>query len=90
MQISIHAPVKGATLLYVFFVLVILNFNPRTREGCDTQQVAIAKAIAGISIHAPVKGATIPVKAIDYVEIDISIHAPVKGATASLHDLGNE
>ena len=58
MQISIHAPVKGATLLYVFFVLVILNFNPRTREGCDTQQVAIAKAIAGISIHAPVKGAT--------------------------------
>ena len=35
LKISIHAPVKDATFqpLHSFFIL--LNFNPRTREGCD-------------------------------------------------------
>ena len=34
-QISIHAPAKGATLLPNGLSDVLLDFNPRTREGCD-------------------------------------------------------
>ena len=34
--LSIHAPAKGATrICQVLFLLILLNFNPRTREGCD-------------------------------------------------------
>ena len=57
-----------------------LDFNPRTREGCDQCRI-IADTIAfDISIHAPVKGAT--EQTIGAMPgIIISIHAPVKGAT---------
>ena len=56
--ISIHAPVKGATGRQKYFLDEFENFNPRTREGCDSFLfVAIFVAIQ-ISIHAPVKGAT--------------------------------
>ena len=34
-KISIHAPVKGATLINVTISILAVNFNPRTREGCD-------------------------------------------------------
>ena len=34
-KISIHAPAKGATRIYVFWKLFRQYFNPRTREGCD-------------------------------------------------------
>ena len=34
-DISIHAPVKGATFFYGDTANAIPNFNPRTREGCD-------------------------------------------------------
>ena len=34
--ISIHAPVWGATILVTSFVFLYLNFNPRTRMGCDS------------------------------------------------------
>ena len=33
--ISIHAPVKGATLAMVMLLSSCRYFNPRTREGCD-------------------------------------------------------
>ena len=58
-NISIHAPVKGATDARQHRSGFTHDFNPRTREGCDGGcglQVFNAK---GISIHAPVKGATI-------------------------------
>ena len=57
------------------------DFNPRTREGCDS--IALGEAFADdvISIHAPVKGATSPSDLHAEGGIDISIHAPVKGAT---------
>ena len=35
------------------------NFNPRTREGCDTGLEALGRGHDLISIHAPVKGATV-------------------------------
>ena len=34
-QISIHAPVKGATVFLPFHRSGLPYFNPRTREGCD-------------------------------------------------------
>ena len=36
LSISIHAPVKGATSIKCINDILILDFNPRTREGCDT------------------------------------------------------
>ena len=56
--ISIHAPVKGATLYVIHLHQPLSYFNPRTREGCDQAQQAAQVAQAQISIHAPVKGAT--------------------------------
>ncbi len=35
MQISIHAPAKGATLITINSYGMSLNFNPRSREGSD-------------------------------------------------------
>ena len=35
LEISIHAPVKGATDPVVAIEFDIRDFNPRTREGCD-------------------------------------------------------
>ena len=56
--ISIHAPVKGATLYAALSQQCPMDFNPRTREGCDVLEVYIDIVKVRISIHAPVKGAT--------------------------------
>ena len=37
-----------------------MNFNPRTREGCDYRRILRRRRRETISIHAPVKGATLP------------------------------
>ena len=80
--ISIHAPVKGATLYQVQSVGLEEYFNPRSREGSDLGRNVDGYAVALISIHAPVKGATMAI--IDVMsQFTISIHAPVKGATIS-------
>ncbi len=56
--ISIHAPARGATWR-LRCLSDRLNFNPRTRTGCDIKDENEAK-LALISIHAPARGATIP------------------------------
>ena len=58
-RISIHAPVKGATFSVPARAYRLSDFNPRTREGCDS--IICLRSIPNflISIHAPVKGATI-------------------------------
>ena len=44
-----------------------INFNPRTREGCDWLAHVDFDDVSIISIHAPVKGATvIPVRRVIY------------------------
>ena len=84
-DISIHAPVKGATRRLNRTRRLKRHFNPRTREGCDSQS-AIADVQANvISIHAPVKGATPRPCAPDWKCLLISIHAPVKGATIAIY-----
>ena len=55
------------------------SFNPRSREGSDSENVGTVSKIT-VSIHAPAKGATeihISLGGKFYV----SIHAPAKGAT---------
>ena len=82
-RISIHAPVKGATVSKFLFPLNCLNFNPRSREGSDfTDKTSLSKL--QISIHAPVKGAT-NCQGLSGYAVSISIHAPVKGATRPPH-----
>ena len=75
-SISIHAPVKGATLnQYENVGLVTNNFNPRTREGCDPWADLDYLVDADISIHAPVKGATKAwAKSIDVMALFQSTH----------------
>ena len=55
--ISIHAPAKGATDQKQIVFLKSKNFNPRSREGSDTEYVERTFK-KYISIHAPAKGAT--------------------------------
>ena len=57
-DISIHAPVKGATTSDLELTPSDHHFNPRTREGCDIPQRNSRATNSTISIHAPVKGAT--------------------------------
>ena len=59
LDISIHAPVKGATASVSFLSFDNINFNPRSREGSDGVGAASRHVADGISIHAPVKGATL-------------------------------
>ena len=56
--ISIHAPVKGATICSTSSSKRSSDFNPRTREGCDSGTDPVYWGTTLISIHAPVKGAT--------------------------------
>ena len=56
-EISIHAPAKGATFVLAIFLFAAYHFNPRTREGCDKEHRP-RMSVNLISIHAPAKGAT--------------------------------
>ena len=80
--VSIHAPTRGATVIKDFLAL-LLCFNPRTHEGCDSsssQQTCIIK----VSIHAPTRGAT-ERKMLLLIADKVSIHAPTRGATIVAH-----
>ena len=79
-DISIHAPVKGATPGPSRTWRPSRYFNPRTREGCDSSWWPYFNPRTRISIHAPVKGATRQRHNFN-PRTRISIHAPVKGAT---------
>src|SRR5699024_9908375 len=56
--ISIHAPMKDATLTTRNIVWDKVYFNPRTHEGCDIL-VMLTTRCQLISIHAPMKDATL-------------------------------
>ena len=77
--VSIHAPVKGATIIPHNFSGIGPGFNPRAREGRDADITETADDVQ-VSIHAPVKGAT-PCLLPCLDAYFVSIHAPVKGAT---------
>ncbi len=58
-DVSIHAPAKGATFVRYVVASVGNCFNPRPREGGDIHSIDAAITILRVSIHAPAKGATI-------------------------------
>ena len=80
--ISIHAPVKGATLNFRR-CQTFHRISIHAPVKGATQSDVGASAADRISIHAPVKGAT-QKRELHPLCIMISIHAPVKGATKSL------
>ena len=86
-EISIHAPVKGATRLHDRHHAECGHFNPRSREGSD-RSILNTTLHNIISIHAPAKGATHGRYACHLRQI-ISIHAPAKGATHQASDKYN-
>ena len=79
-EISIHAPVKGATKFEGHEQVFLLISIHAPVKGATFTWTGLPDSI-DISIHAPVKGATDdrPFRAVHDL---ISIHAPVKGATA--------
>ena len=79
--ISIHAPARGATRYARFSIKRARNFNPRSREGSDVNNI-VSLCNKFISIHAPARGAT-KVYADGCKIRKISIHAPARGATRS-------
>ena len=76
--ISIHAPPRGATLVFCSsFAFCPFQFTP-LREGRPQKETSQRAVI--ISIHAPPRGATRP-RACRAVRRTISIHAPPRWAT---------
>ena len=55
--ISIRAPARGATRMNFPEFSYLLNFNPRSREGSDYDDIYKILGI-NISIRAPARGAT--------------------------------
>ena len=80
MDVSIHAPTKGATKSRCPLFSNYVCFNPRTHEGCDEQVKRYKEAGLFQSTHPrrvrPLCQVSAPSKHC------VSIHAPTKGATA--------
>ena len=58
LEISIHAPARGATVQRKIRFYITRRFNPRTREGCDKYNGKRQAWEERVSIHAPARGAT--------------------------------
>ena len=78
-EISIHAPTRGATIAGRMQRPNGKDFNPRSHEGSDPDTSNMSDK-EKISIHAPTRGAT-EMKTIYDLVTSISIHAPTRGAT---------
>ena len=77
--ISIHAPAKGATILSMPHHLISLNFNPRSREGSDTETERVKRQYSNFNPRSR-EGSDFEYYSIKTNSF-ISIHAPAKGAT---------
>ena len=42
-QVSIHAPARGATMMQMLQSMAGQGFNPRTRTGCDAEVVLLGQ-----------------------------------------------
>ena len=79
-DVSIHAPGRGATVWTFVQVVAKVSFNSRTREGCDYDDVLQMYGGDEVSIHAPGRGATRGKPEYRH-DSRVSIHAPGRGAT---------
>ena len=80
-NISIHAPARGATTGMEQKLSQYTDFNPRTREGCDT-------LLRICDLHQSPYFNPRTREGCDHLDLDdiektleISIHAPARGAT---------
>ena len=48
-NVSIHAPVKDATIICWIDILCKMSFNPRTRKGCDFSGSAVKSRSLGFN-----------------------------------------
>ena len=79
-EVSIHAPVKGATPLSPFSPLRASSFNSRSREGSDPCRGA-GKGCRERFNSRSREGSDFKVT-VSSLTLHVSIHAPVKGATS--------
>ena len=77
--ISIHAPARGATADCDQLVAFNLNFNPRSREGSDSDHVNLANTLPDFNPRSREGSDCNRDKAVSLSHI--SIHAPARGAT---------
>ena len=80
-EVSIHAPARGATCASAWLPRLNARFNPRARAGRDPHGRRCAPRRSRVSIHAPARGATGDVAGTHVLRI-VSIHAPARGATS--------
>ena len=79
LDVSIHAPVWGAT---IFFVVPLFASTFQSTLPYGERPAAKARQdLKTVSIHAPVWGATLSGSAFGVSRVRVSIHAPVWGAT---------
>ena len=81
-DVSIHAPARGATQRPSRSPALRARFNPRARTGRDLR-VRRLLAHRLVSIHAPARGATTQ-RGSARSHLGVSIHAPARGATFCL------
>ena len=79
-EVSIHAPARGATCAELGGGHPVFGFNPRSRARSDCQARCFNVEKVLVSIHAPARGATTWRRPHQQTP-PVSIHAPARGAT---------
>ena len=81
LRVSIHAPTRGATLLFFSILHVLSRFQSTRPRGARLSSAMQARRLKSVSIHAPTRGATPIMTAPAGGYNAVSIHAPTRGAT---------
>ena len=79
-NVSIHAPARGATTIDVPCVKPGVGFNPRAREGRDISRINGIRSGVGFNPRAR-EGRDVLKLMAGGTAADVSIHAPARGAT---------
>ena len=82
-NISIHAPAKGATAIALSAASGVSDFNPRSREGSDEFGLFMSRQEYNFNPRSR-EGSDDTAARIQERPAPISIHAPAKGATAKI------
>jgi len=80
LQVSIHAPTRGATGGGVFCRNIIIGFNPRTHAGCDPPLPGGTYLCCQFQSTHP-RGVRLLLEVCGDLTDEVSIHAPTRGAT---------
>ena len=80
-DVSTHAPARGATLVHDTICICILKFQLTRPRGARPAPAPTSCAICRVSTHAPARGAT-AAETLFRLTQDVSTHAPARGATA--------